>query len=80
MDSENKSIHEFDVNLICEYFLGMERQGPGRHYLTLNDVPFKLYNDSYGNIFFWDTHLGVSEKCCRLINRCKIPPAKFAKN
>jgi hypothetical protein len=29
MDSEDNSIHEFDFNLICEYFAGVERQGPG---------------------------------------------------
>ncbi|NMD03361.1 MAG: SAM-dependent methyltransferase, partial [Bacteroidales bacterium] len=27
MSNENKSIHEFDFNLICEYFSAMERQG-----------------------------------------------------
>ena len=32
MSNENKSnhsIHEFDFNLICEYFSNVERQGPG---------------------------------------------------
>ena len=29
MSNENKTIHEFDFNLICEYFLNTERQGPG---------------------------------------------------
>jgi SAM-dependent methyltransferase len=29
MDNNNKSIHEFDFNLICEYFSGLQRQGPG---------------------------------------------------
>lgn len=28
MSNENKSIHEFDFNLICEYFSSVERQGP----------------------------------------------------
>ncbi len=27
--SENHSIHEFDVNLIVEYFSKIESQGPG---------------------------------------------------
>ena len=27
MSNENKTIHEFDFNLICEYFLNTERQG-----------------------------------------------------
>ena len=29
MNNENKSIHEFDFSLICEYFSSMKRQGPG---------------------------------------------------
>lgn len=31
---ENKSIHEFDFNLICEYFASIERQGPGSSEMT----------------------------------------------
>jgi SAM-dependent methyltransferase len=27
--SENQSIHEFDLETICRYFLGLHRQGPG---------------------------------------------------
>ena len=29
MSNENKSIHEFDINLIWEYFSNLEQQGPG---------------------------------------------------
>lgn len=29
MSNKNKTIHEFDFNLICEYFSNVERQGPG---------------------------------------------------
>ena len=29
MNNENNTIHEFDFNLICEYFSLIERQGPG---------------------------------------------------
>lgn len=29
MDNEVKSIHEFDLELIVEYFSHLERQGPG---------------------------------------------------
>jgi hypothetical protein len=45
MDNENKSIHEFDVNLICEYFLGVERQGPGSPEATIKALSFcgRLY-------------------------------------
>ena len=28
-NENNKSIHDFDFNLICEFFSYMERQGPG---------------------------------------------------
>ncbi|MGQ9722542.1 MAG: class I SAM-dependent methyltransferase [Candidatus Jordarchaeum sp.] len=40
MKEENKSIHEFGVNLICEYFLGLERQGPGSPEVTLKALGF----------------------------------------
>ena len=35
MSNENKTIHEFDFNLICEYFSNVERQGPGSPEATL---------------------------------------------
>ncbi len=40
MDTETKSIHEFDFNLICEYFLNVERQGPGSPEVTLKALSF----------------------------------------
>ncbi|QQO09160.1 class I SAM-dependent methyltransferase [Breznakiella homolactica] len=40
MDNDSKSIHEFDVNLICEYFLGVERQGPGSPEVTVKALSF----------------------------------------
>lgn len=40
MSDENKSIHEFDFNLICEYFSSMERQGPGSPEMTLRALSF----------------------------------------
>ncbi|MDP4271356.1 MAG: class I SAM-dependent methyltransferase [Bacteroidota bacterium] len=40
MSNDNKSIHEFDVNLICEYFAGMERQGPGSPEVTIDAIGF----------------------------------------
>jgi SAM-dependent methyltransferase len=48
MSNENKSIHEFDFNLICEYFSGIERQGPGSPEVTLKALGFidNLINDS----------------------------------
>lgn len=49
MEKENKSIHEFDVNLICEYFLGLERQGPGSPEVTQKALSFidNLSNNSH---------------------------------
>ncbi len=40
MSNENKSIHEFDVNLICEYYASVERQGPGSPEVTLKALSF----------------------------------------
>lgn len=40
MSDENKSIHEFDFDLICEYFSSMERQGPGSPEMTLRALSF----------------------------------------
>lgn len=40
MSDENKSIHEFDFNLICEYFSGVERQGPGSPEMTIKALGF----------------------------------------
>jgi len=40
MDNEIKSIHDFDFNLICEYFSSVERQGPGSPEVTLKALGF----------------------------------------
>jgi len=40
MSNENKSIHEFDVNLICEYYATVERQGPGSPEITTKALSF----------------------------------------
>lgn len=40
MSNDNKSIHEFDFNLICEYFSSIERQGPGSPEVTLKALSF----------------------------------------
>lgn len=40
MSSENKSIHEFDFNLICEYFSNLKRQGPGSPEVTIKALSF----------------------------------------
>lgn len=40
MDKENSSIHDFDFNLICEYFSSIPRQGPGSPEATLQALSF----------------------------------------
>lgn len=40
MADETRSIHEFDFNLICEYFSHLERQGPGSPEVTLKALSF----------------------------------------
>jgi len=40
MSTDNKSIHEFDINLICEYFSSVERQGPGSPKITCKALSF----------------------------------------
>lgn len=48
MSNENKSIHAFDINLICEYFSSIERQGPGSPEVTVKALSFidNLTNES----------------------------------
>lgn len=40
MNNENKSIHEFDFKLICEYFSAVKRQGPGSPEMTIKALSF----------------------------------------
>ncbi len=40
MTEETKSIHEFDYNLICEYYSCIERQGPGSVDMTVKALGF----------------------------------------
>ncbi|MFT3843960.1 MAG: class I SAM-dependent methyltransferase [Lacibacter sp.] len=40
MSNEHQSIHDFDFNLICEYFSFMERQGPGSPEVTVKALSF----------------------------------------
>jgi ubiquinone/menaquinone biosynthesis C-methylase UbiE len=48
MDNEYKSIHDFDFNLICEYFSNVERQGPCSPEVTVKALSFidNLTNES----------------------------------
>ena len=40
MSNENKTIHDFELNLICDFFSNMERQEPGSPEVTLKALSF----------------------------------------
>lgn len=40
MSNENKTIDQFELNLICEYFSNVERQGPGSPEATIKALSF----------------------------------------
>nr|WP_321390330.1 class I SAM-dependent methyltransferase [uncultured Desulfuromusa sp.] len=40
MNDEIKSIHEFDLELICQYYSTLERQGPGSPEITIKALSF----------------------------------------
>jgi ubiquinone/menaquinone biosynthesis C-methylase UbiE len=40
MSNEKQTIHEFDLNIIYDYFSGTERQGPGSPEITLKALSF----------------------------------------
>lgn len=40
MSNNNKTIHEFDFSLICEYFSNVDRQGPGSPETTIKALGF----------------------------------------
>jgi SAM-dependent methyltransferase len=40
MNEEHSSIHDFDFNLICDYFALMDRQGPGSPEVTVKALSF----------------------------------------
>lgn len=43
MSNNNKTIHEFDFNFICDYFSRLKRQGPGSPEATLKALSFIDY-------------------------------------
>jgi SAM-dependent methyltransferase len=40
MRNDEHNIHDFDVSMICDFFLNMERQGPGSTDVTLKALSF----------------------------------------
>ena len=47
MSNENKTIHDFELSLICDFFSNMERQGPGSPEATLKALSFAFCH-AYG--------------------------------
>lgn len=49
MSKEKTSIHDFDLELICEYFSTVKRQGPGSPEITIKALSFidNLNDESY---------------------------------
>ena len=46
MNNDNNTILGFDVNLICDFFLNTERQGPGSPEVTLKALSLSLIHIS----------------------------------
>lgn len=42
MSNDNTSIHEFDFNLICEYFSNIEKQGLDSPVITIKTLSFNI--------------------------------------
>lgn len=40
MSNDNLSIHAFDLDMICDYFVSLERQGPGSPEMTIKALGF----------------------------------------
>lgn len=40
MNNDNNTSYEFDANLICDFFLNTERQGPGSPEVTFKALSF----------------------------------------
>ncbi len=50
MSDDIKSIHEFDLSLICQYFAQLERQGPGSPEVTIKALSFIDHLDENARI------------------------------
>ena len=72
MSNDNKSIHEFDFNLICEYFSKLERQGPGSPEVTIKALSFidNLTNETHMPTLVVEQ--AVRQWCWRSMRRVKL--------
>ncbi len=50
MSNEEHNIHDFDIELICDYFSTMDRQGPGSQEATIKALSFIDNLDEKSNI------------------------------
>ena len=68
MNTENKTIHDFELDLICDFFSNMERQGPGSPEVTLRALSFidnltdKICNSRYRLWNGWPNN-GIGSTC-----------------
>lgn len=69
MNNENKTIHDFDFNLICEFFSNMERQGPGSPDVTLKALSF--IDDLTEQSYIVDLGCGTGGQTITLANHIK---------
>ncbi len=69
MNNENKTIHDFDFNLICEFFSNMERQGPGSPDVTLKALSF--IDDLTEQSYIVDLGCGTGGQTITLANHVK---------
>ena len=66
MSNELKTIHEFDFTLICNYFKGLKRQGPGSPEVTQKALSFT--NELSDNARIADIGCGTGGQTMALAN------------
>ena len=69
MSNELKTIHEFDFTLICNYFKGLNRQGPGSPEVTQKALSFT--NELSDNARIADIGCGTGGQTMALANYTK---------
>ena len=69
MSNELKTIHEFDFTLICNYFKGLKRQGPGSPEVTQKALSFT--NELSDNARIADIGCGTGGQTMALANYTK---------
>ncbi len=71
MNNEERSIHTFDFELICDYFLNLDRQGPGSQEATLKALSFIEGIDEHSKVV--DIGCGTGGQTIVLAKQLKCP-------